>query len=67
MDLLESLAVIALILIVGAKLYTVRKGKIGHASTLEPDNLVGFETNTVGPAVPDFDPAEGNMKREKSE
>lgn len=63
MDLLGSLAVIALIFIVGAKLYTVRKGKIRQASTSRPDNLEGLENNTVEPTDLDLDLAEGNTKK----
>ena len=61
MNLWESLTVIALSLVVGAKLYTTWKGKIGQTSTSQPANLESSEYTTLEPTT-DLDLAEGKTK-----
>lgn len=62
MNMWESLAVIALILVVGAKLYTAWKGKIGLASISRPANLEGSESSNLEPATTDSNLAEGKTE-----
>jgi hypothetical protein len=62
MNLWESLVGIALILVVGAKLYMTWKGRVGQASKSQPANLESSESNTIEPTATDLDLAEGNTE-----
>lgn len=60
MDLSESVVIITCILILGVKLYTVWRGKIDRASTLEPYKLKSPESDTASTATADLDTSEGD-------
>lgn len=62
MNLWESLVGIALILIVGAKLYTAWKGKTGQTSTPHPATRDSSEANPIEATASDLNLAEGNTK-----
>lgn len=62
MDLLESVIVITCILILGVKLYTVWRGKIDQASTLEPHKLKSPESDAANAAAADSELSEGDTR-----
>jgi len=62
MNMWESLVVIAIFLVVGAKLYTAWKGKRGQASASQPANFAGSTSIAIEPSDTDPDPSEGNPK-----